>query len=286
METSRETTDYSGAEIALLTRHGKQRVISPVLETAFGCRVIHVDGFDTDTLGTFTRERPRLGTQLETARKKARIGMELSGLSLGLASEGAFGADPISGFLPWNVELIVFLDAERELEVVGTAQGSACFSHLSSDQWETVEAFARQTGFPQQQLVMRPQDEQHPALRKDIASWQRLKESFSWAINQSNNDQVFVETDGRAHANPKRMAMIARAAENLVQRLSSLCPVCNTPGYWITDRIAGLPCEWCNQPTRETSADVYQCQTCHQREVRPRTDRTYADPGRCDYCNP
>jgi len=53
----------------------KERVIAPVLEPALGCQIELVDGFDTDQLGTFTRDIPRDGTQLEAARKKARIGM-------------------------------------------------------------------------------------------------------------------------------------------------------------------------------------------------------------------
>ena len=91
---------YSGRGVALLTQHGKERMIAPVLESALGCRVERVTGYDTDQLGTFTRDVPRAGTQIEAARKKARIGMELSGLSLGLASEGSFGPDPMGGCFP------------------------------------------------------------------------------------------------------------------------------------------------------------------------------------------
>lgn len=71
---------YSGRRITLLTQHGKERVIAPVLDAVPGCGVERMSGFDTDTLGTFTRDIPRAGTQIEVARRKARIGMELSGL--------------------------------------------------------------------------------------------------------------------------------------------------------------------------------------------------------------
>jgi len=277
---------YRNAQVALLTRHGKQRVIAPVLESSLSCRVKHVDAFDTDSLGTFTRDIPRLDTQIEAARKKARIGMELSGLPMGLASEGSFGPDPFIGLLPWNVELIVFLDAQRDLEIVGTAQGKASFAHLLSDQWKDVEAFARQMEFPEQQLVVRPETENNLHLRKGIASWQELETAFAWALGQSANGQVFVETDGRAHANPTRMATIELAAKNLANKLLSLCPACNTPGYWIVDHVTGLPCEMCGEPTREISAEILQCQKCDHREVRPSADRSYADAGCCDFCNP
>ena len=43
---------------------------------------------DTDVLGTFTGDVPRPGSPFETAVAKARIGMGLTGCSLGLASEG------------------------------------------------------------------------------------------------------------------------------------------------------------------------------------------------------
>ncbi|XXG30912.1 MAG: DUF6671 family protein [Ferrovum myxofaciens] len=140
---------YNGSTAALLTQHGKERVIAPVLDIALACRVERVSGFDTDTLGTFTREIPRPGTQLEAARKKARIGMELSGLPLGLASEGSFGPDPFTGMFSWNMEMIVWIDDTLGIEVVGVASGPASFSHRLTAKWEDAEEFARQAGFPE-----------------------------------------------------------------------------------------------------------------------------------------
>jgi hypothetical protein len=101
---------YEGCRVALLTQHGKQAVIATLLEPALGCHIELVTGFDTDQLGTFTRETPRPGTQQEAARRKARQGMLLAGTSLGIASEGSFAADPFSGMLPWNVELVTWID--------------------------------------------------------------------------------------------------------------------------------------------------------------------------------
>ena len=116
---------YTGHKVALLTQHGKERVIAPILEQGLRCTVEHVTGFDTDLLGTFTRDIGRSGTQLEAARRKARKGMELSGFSLGMASEGAFGPDPFTAMFPWNVELLVFIDDTLGIEIVGMAQGAA-----------------------------------------------------------------------------------------------------------------------------------------------------------------
>lgn len=277
---------YAGREIALLTKHGKQRVIAPALRDALGCRVRHVEDFDTDQLGTFTRDIPRFGTQMEAARKKARIAMKLSGLPFGLGSEGAFVPDPIIGMTPWNVELIVFIDYLRSLEVVGIAQGRGNSGHLLTNEWPALEAFARDAGFPEQLLVVRPLDEYDQRIRKGIHSWPALEAALIWAISEAENGLAFVETDGRAHANPLRMTTIGQAATSLAARLTSLCPACGTPGYWQVERVVGLPCADCGTPTRETRALVYGCLKCTHRQMRMLKDRTHAEPARCDFCNP
>jgi hypothetical protein len=279
-------TPYAGRHVALLTQHGKERVIAPVIEPALGCRVERVRGYDTDRLGTFTRSIPRAGTQLDAARKKARIGMELAGLPLGLASEGSFGPDPMLGVIPWNVELLVFLDDESGIEIVGFAQGRANHAHVLAGEWAAAEAFARQAGFPVHHLVVRPEGENDPRHRKGIAGWADLEAAFRWAQSEAAGGPVFLESDLRAHANPTRMDMIQLAARDLATRLQSRCPSCGAPGFWLVERMAGLPCRDCGAPTRQTRADVHGCVSCAHRATRERTDALFADPQRCDECNP
>lgn len=178
---------YFGRRIALLTQHGKERVIASVLAAALGCRVQHATGYDTDLLGTFTRDILRAGTQIEAARKKARIGMELSWLPLGLASEGSFGSDPFAGMFPWNVEILVFIDDDRGIEVTGVAQGKTNFSHLLTTDWAAAEAFARQAGFPAHHLVVRPEREDDPRMRKGIAAWTELEAATGRRATQAKS---------------------------------------------------------------------------------------------------
>ncbi|MHB1051693.1 MAG: DUF6671 family protein [Thiobacillus sp.] len=277
---------YAGRRIALLTQHGKEAVIAPVLDGALGCRVERVSGFDTDTLGTFTRDIPRAGNQLEAARRKARIGMELSGLPLGLASEGAFGPDPMAGLFPWNVELLLFIDDVRGIEVTGMAQQATRFSHLLTDDWGAAAQFAREAGFPEHHLVVRSQGQDDLRVEKDIATWAALEAAFHRARGQAENGQVFLEHDLRAHAHPTRRDVISLAAVDLAAKLDSRCPVCGTPGFWIAERLAGLPCADCGAPTREVRATIHGCLKCGHRDTRERVDAEHADPGRCDYCNP
>ncbi|MBW8371180.1 MAG: hypothetical protein K0M66_09435 [Thiobacillus sp.] len=284
--TERVAGPYSGRRIALLTQHGKERVIGPALAAALDCRVELAIGFDTDLLGTFTRDIPRAGSQFEAARKKARIGMELSGLPLGLASEGSFGPDPMAGMLPWNVELLVFIDDERGIEVTGMAQQLTRFAHLLTDDWEQAGQFARQAGFPEHHLVVRLQGQDDPRIEKGIATWAALEAAFLRARAQADNGQVFMENDLRAHAHPTRMDVIRLAAADLAAKLNSLCPACGTPGFQVMERLSGLPCADCGAPTREIRADIHGCLKCAHRETHARAGVEHADPGRCDYCNP
>ncbi len=276
---------YRNRKVALLTQHRKEHVIAQVLDIALGCQIERVAGFDTDLLGTFARDIPRSGTQIEAARKKARIGMKLARLPLGLASEGAFGPDPFTGMFSWNVEVLIWIDNERGLEIVAMSQGKTNLANVLATNWEEAEAFAKKAGFPEHHLVVRPKGENDLRIRKGIADWADLKAAFTWAIDQCENGCAFIETDMRAHANPTRMNNIRLAAEELANKLSSTCPACGTPGYWIVEHVTGLPCKRCGQRTRNIRAEVYGCSKCAHKVTIQRTE-AYADPGKCDYCNP
>lgn len=274
------------SRIALLTRHGKERVLAPVLEPLLGGTLHRIDDFDTDALGSFTRDIPRAGTQIEAARRKARIGMTRAGLVRGLGSEGAFGADPFAGLAPWNVEIVVLIDDVLGVEIVGMAQGPAMHLHRETGDWQGVVAFAREARFPEHQLVVRADGPDDPGLEKGVAAWDALENAFFRAQARSSGGRVFLESDLRAHANPTRMVMIGRAAEDLAARYRSRCPVCGAPGFAVAERRSGLPCSACGTPTREIRAEVLRCPRCAHAECRVRADLTHADPGRCDLCNP
>ena len=152
--------------------------------------------------------------------------------------------------------------------------------------WAEADAFARQAGFPEHQLVLRPEGENDARIRKEIKAWAELEAAFAWALAQAGNGRVFLENDLRAHAHSSRQDNIRLATEDLLGKLQSPCPACDLPGYWIVERIPGLPCADCGAPTQETRADLYGCLKCGHRDTRERSDQQFADPGRCDYCNP
>lgn len=278
-------SSYTGQRVAFLTKHGKQTPLREVLKQCLGCQLEHVSEYDTDQLGTFTRDVARSGTQLEAARAKARIGMTLSGLPIGLASEGSFGPDPYAFMLPHNLELLIWIDDRLGIEVVATASGRTNFSHKIVKSWEDAQSFAQLAGFPEHYLIVRPHDEHHPAFRKGLSNWESLRDAVDWALASSAENQAFIETDMRAFANPTRMQNICRAAETLVQKLKSLCPACGAPGFAKSDVIRGLPCEDCGQPTELAKADLHRCVRCDfQNQVN--RDQRFASAGDCGFCNP
>ena len=61
---------FKGRKLLIATKHEKQKVIAPILETELGVKCFIVDNFDTDELGTFSGEIERKDDAITTARKK------------------------------------------------------------------------------------------------------------------------------------------------------------------------------------------------------------------------
>lgn len=278
------TRPYAGRTFALLTQHGKETLAQPLVD-ALGCEVVRATGFDTDTLGTFTREVPRTLAGIDAAREKARLACALGGTPFGLGSEGSFGVDPAMALLPWSYEFVVLRDEERGIEVTGRAAGYACWSHGGVGDWDAAVEFARNARFPEHWLVVRPSHHDDPRLIKDIADWDTLRAAFHRAQAQATDGQVSLEVDGRAHANPTRQLVIRAAMADLAERLACACPACGTPGFGRERALAGLPCGGCGKPTPDPRAQRWRCVACAWSEERP-VAAAYADPERCGLCNP
>ena len=277
---------FSKRSASLLTKHGKEKVIREVLNAEVDCFVEHTDTYDTDLLGTFTQETPRYGSQLDAARKKAVIGMELLKLDLGLANEGAFMNDPYTGAIPWNNELLVLIDQKHQLELTGFASGPAQNESSYVSHWEELKKFAESALFPSHYLVIKPTDEYHPQSRKGIQNLAELKDAFEWAKGLSSKGIVYVENDLRAFANPTRMENIRKAAIDLANKMNSACPQCHTPGFWITDVKRGLPCKACGLATDEEIAKIWSCIQCEHQQTEGMKVFRFADPSKCRHCNP
>jgi len=272
----------------LATMHGKQAAVAPALRAQLGLEVVVPQGVDTDALGTFTREVARRGTMEETAIAKARLGMALTGLPLGLASEGSYGPHPAFPLVPGGLELLVLVDRERDIVVAEhLLDDRPVFAHVELAPGDDVDGFLRRVAFPDHGLAVSAIGSKDEPVLKGLRSRECLEAAIERCAALSPEGRARVETDMRAHQNPTRMATIGRLAERLAARLQARCPECAAPGFGVSETISGLPCEECGMPSTMVDRELFRCPACPHEESRPRSDGLRRAPAfRCPRCNP
>ncbi len=294
---------YWGQQIVLTTKHEKARAIAWPMRVGLGLEVVTASEIDTDLLGTFTGEVERTSSPLETVVKKARLGMAVSGMSLGLANEGSFGPHPYLFFIPGTQEIMAFIDDRLEIEVTEQLITTETnFSHILAASIGELDDYLARAKFPSHGLIIRPNREKGnsgasadggglPAkdglVIKGVRAFDDLEKALDLCRLQSSDGKAFVETDMRAHMNPTRQRVIRRLAIKLSRRLRQLCPVCSCPGWGLTDFLPGLPCAVCGRASDKALFEIYSCQKCLHQEQLPRRDgEVAAQPRDCNYCNP
>ncbi|NBQ90055.1 MAG: hypothetical protein EBT96_01280 [Betaproteobacteria bacterium] len=275
-------------KIGFLTQHGKEALLAQILAEGLGAELSRVEGFDTDTLGTFTRECPRRGTQVEAATRKAELALELSAAQVewGLGSEGAFHLDPYLSLLPWNTEVLVLIERRSGYRITALAHAKAQSVGVDVRDWDELRAAAERAGFPEHHLVLRRSGADGPVLAKGLACLEGLRKVFQRSKASEPELTLHVENDLRAHANPTRQTVIRQAGLDLVRRFHCRCPQCHAPGYGLLRAEPGAPCASCGTPTRVPRAEVWSCPSCGHQAIKPRAQPVVADPQRCDVCNP
>ncbi|WP_237067120.1 DUF6671 family protein [Microbulbifer guangxiensis] len=274
----------------LLTQHGKESVIGPVLAGDGLLTLRHTDAFDTDTLGTFSGEIERTLSPVDCARHKARLACELTGASIGLGSEGSFGGGPLPGLVGWDQELLVLVDLESGLEIVASAEGP-----FETREWEATDADSLRAGLqardPRQGWLLQTDG----YLDKGLLGAEALLQSASRLFEQKTGCApgegdpfpwpLRIQPDLRAMVCPERQVAIRKAAENLRERLLSRCPGCAAPDFWPDQLDFGLPCGGCGFATGCLRQRRAVCAHCGAEECYP-VEEQFADPGRCQICNP
>lgn len=282
----RSLVSYSGRSAVLATKHDKLPLVVPPL-AAVGVEVTAV-AVDTDQLGTFTGEIPRPGPPLDTAIAKARLGMAAAGTSLGLASEGSIGPHPASPLLVADVEVVVLVDADRDVVVWATATGidiRATAQVLEPGQ--DLAGLAGRFDLPGHAVIVRPNQGPPSPVVKGLRALADIDAAVATCAAASPDGQARVETDLRAHVCPSRRPVIRLAAERLASRLAARCPACASPGWGPVDAVTGVPCDWCATPVDDLRAEIDGCPACgHRAERAVVAPGATADPGRCPRCNP
>ncbi len=277
---------FENRSLLIATKHGKEKIIAPLLEKNFDVKCFVDVDFDTDTLGTFTGEIERKLDPIANARQKCLLAMEANNCDLGMASEGSFGPHPTLFFASADDEFLIFIDKKNDLEIiVRELSTDTNFNSSEIKNEQELLAFAEQAKFPSHGLILRKSKTDFEDIIKEIPSLEALKKAFHRL--QKKQGSIYAETDMRAHYNPTRMEVIEKAAQKLVDKIKSRCPECSAPGFGVTSAIEGLPCSSCGSPTRSTLSYEYRCQKCNftQEKLYPHK-KTTEDPTFCDYCNP
>ncbi|NJO39371.1 MAG: hypothetical protein HC769_02330 [Cyanobacteria bacterium CRU_2_1] len=269
----------------LATMHRKEEAIAPILEP-LGLKVIVPPNFDTDRFGTFSRDVKRFGTQLEAAKAKAERALQITGETIAIASEGSFVPHPAFPSIPCNRELVLLLDKEQDLEIIGEAISME--TNYRQQKIHTVQEaieFAEAIGFPAHGLIAFINSPGDTQIIKGINTQDELLNAVALGLQSAK--ELIIETDMRALYNPTRMKNIAKATHDLIRKIQQVCPNCDCPGFAEAERRKGLPCMLCHFPTELTLTTIYQCKKCGSRQEKLFPDgQEKADPGQCAFCNP
>lgn len=279
---TRPRTAYTGRTITFATMHGKELLAHDAFQNTLGATVTAATGLDTDQFGTFAGDIPRLLSPRDAARAKAQLGMQIAGTTLGLASEGTFTAG--FGFLVQNIELLIFIDDTRGLEII---EGSVTTSPVAGGQRiasaQEALTFASAIGFPDQGVILQSTQNNHTTAHKNIIQLEVLGDTAEALLKQHHS--LVILPDYRAHKAPSRAAAIRSLCEKMAQRLATECPRCRAPGFGHINVEHGLPCSLCGSATQAISADIHGCGRCTSQTRTPR-NHAHADPKWCDHCNP
>ena len=258
--------------VALCTLHHKGPLIAPAL-AGLGYEVCEFNGFDTDTLGTFSGEIPRQRSQQDCALQKAHISSHATGYRFGLGSEGSHHLDD-SGLFMLHSEILCWYDNETQQKIFAFAQTPSPLARFCTD-----------SAIPLAEIC-----EFDPAQKWLLPDLQPIEKGVSAAeimahARRHKLTEIRVMPDLRAMHCPSRQQAITKCAEDLVTRLSQPCPQCKLPDFVTKEYLSGLPCTQCTTPTSRIRATLKRCDMCHHEQEQP-VDAAYADPFYCSWCNP
>ncbi len=114
---SRDSDLFIGRKLLVASMHNKHQVIAPIFKREWNSEVVCEVEMNTDQFGTFSGEIERELDPLSSAIAKCRLGLNLSGLDLGVATEGSFGPHPSLPWMAAHEEWMVLLDEKNDLTI-------------------------------------------------------------------------------------------------------------------------------------------------------------------------
>ena len=106
-----------------------------------------------------------------------------------------------------------------------------CYDNAIVFSTDEAVTFLASIGFPRTAVIVAPGGPGAAPLAKGLQDPGAVDDAIQRALNLSGAGGAFLQTDMRAHQNPRRMETIGRLAERLAARLGTGCPVCVAPGW-------------------------------------------------------
>ena len=278
---------YQGIEVAFATKHQKAELVAEVFRSALDISVITAD-VDTDSFGTFSGEIERKSSPLDTAIAKAKAGVMASGSNFGLASEGSIGNDSLVPFAISDIETMVFVDLERELIIHESYKSFDITAHSASIK-EALEIAKEVEKFdiPKHKVIAKVKSQSGNVIAiKGLSDLSEFMSVFEKLLPQAIDNVVTFESDFRAHCSPSRQVNIKEVASRLLNRISSLCPGCNAPGFGALTFERGLICNSCGVlNAKALKNEILNCVTCDY-STPGQVVAEIIEPAHCMNCNP
>ena len=277
---------YAGKRIVLTSKHEKLKLIKPAFDQYLGCDLFE-ENLDTDQLGTFSGEVERKAPPRETAILKARLGMNSTGLKIGVASEGSVSPDPVISFVNSNIEHLVLVDDENGIVISEVYRSfDITVATITTSPGKVISEFLQSADFPNHGLIVRPNAEKKNDCIKGIKDLDSLNSAIVLSSKISADGSVVIESDLRAHFSPSRQKNIAIVAKQLALRASRLCPSCQMPGWGRSGYEKGLKCSTCKleNPDAIRQAKI-SCDCCNHTQLGQILAKEL-DPANCQFCNP
>jgi len=278
---------FSKRSLFIATKHQKELVMAPILESALRVNCQSSQGLDTDILGTFSGEIDRTLSPIEAAKAKCQLALRLCNADLAIANEGSFFPHPMVPFFTISEEIIYLFDQRNNFEffIRHRSERITAFSeHVTND--SEVRVFLQKTDFPNHNVIVSYTQEGRQGFYKDFSDEKEVLNKVN-AILEKGGKEVKIETDLRAMHNPTRMKEIEGATRLFVKELLSQCPACQQYGFVVTQIKEGLPCLSCGLPTSSPKEKIKQCKGCGFLEQEPYdTQKRWEEPQFCLNCNP
>ena len=274
---------YNNTVAVMPTMHEKGKLVKDHFMNFLQIKVeeVHVD---TDSLGTFSGEIERVGTRLDTAIQKARLGIQATGNPYAIASEGSIGPDPLLVFINANIETMVFVDEELGIQVHETFKSNEITAFATTTLNKDLGVLLQKADFPNHAVIVKPQ--KGVGAHKGIRDLRSLEKAIRESQDQSADGEAIIESDLRAMCSPSRQKNITATALKLVHRLSSICPECEIPGWGLKSYVRGVECSECGQFSDEAiKQEVMGCVKCEFTQLGAVINLTL-NPSRCMSCNP